>query len=79
MVEKIVWRDITFSEGVELEDPTELMEFASYGNVVFEDKGKIEIQFNECSSDIEHTQLNKRVAIPKGCIIERVKFRQVKK
>jgi hypothetical protein len=76
-VEAITWKDITHMQGQPRNTRVELLEYISIGMVIFEDDNVVEIQDTWSMCD-EHDNrdrfANSVLCIPKGCIIDRIKF-----
>ena len=76
-VEMITWKDITHQQGQSLDERIKLLEYVSIGVILYEDKYVVEIQDTWCEEDEIGQRdrfANSRLAIPKGVIVERVKF-----
>jgi len=85
-VEMVTWVDITHQQGRPIDEPVELLRYCSVGVVIREDEEKIEICdcFPDAEIDVDDDgdvvigprsrYATSVLAIPKGCIVERVRM-----
>jgi len=76
-VEAVTWVDVTHSQGAPLGTRVELLKYVSIGIVIYEDERVVEIQDSfalEDKLDYKDRFINSVTAIPKGLILERIKF-----